>query len=187
MENIPKENKISTDTILALKSGNHAAFETIFLTYFDKIYYFINSLIKSSEEAKELSQNVFEKIWNIKESIDESKSFSSFLYTIARNTAFNYLKHKLVKESYYERLSKEEEFDDPLEVIFAKEIALLIEMSVEKMSERRKKIYNYSRHQGLTNEEIAIKLNISKKTVENHLSLILSELRKIISAFILLF
>lgn len=184
---MPTQNKINTDTLLALKSGDHTAFETVFLAYFDKIHYFINSLVKSTDEAKELSQDVFEKLWNTRESIDESKSFSSFLYTIACNTTFNYLKHKLVKESYHESLPRCEEFDDPQEVLFAKEIALLIEMTVNKMSDRRREIYNYSRHEGLTNEEIAIKLNISKKTVENQLSLILRELRKVISAFILLF
>lgn len=80
-----------------------------------------------------------------------------------------------------------EEADCSDEILFAKEISLLVEMTVCRMPSQRSRIYRMSRNEGIPNDEIAGKLGISKKTVENQLSLALQEIRRVISAFLLLF
>lgn len=72
----------------------------------------------------------------------------------------------------------EEDSHSPLDDLVAKDMQLLIDMVVEGMPSQRKIIYKLSREEGLSNAEIAEKLQISKKTVENHLTLALRELRK---------
>lgn len=170
------------------KESDHKAFDSIFLSYYDRIRNFINGLIKSEEDAEELAQDIFVKLWMNRNTIDLNRSFDSYLFTIARNTTYNYLKHQLVHQSYVtDYLKNNSDYGNEIEeTIFAKEINLLIEMTVDKMPSRRKDIFIYSRIKGYSNDEIAERLNISKKTVENQLSIALAELRKIIQIFIFL-
>jgi RNA polymerase sigma-70 factor, Bacteroides expansion family 1 len=178
--------EVTKEILTELRRGSHKAYERVFIVYYRKIKFFINGFIKSEETAEELTQEIFLKLWEKRGSIDLNKSFGFFLYTMARNSTFNFLKHKLVHESYIAKSS----FDDslalsPEEQIYAKEIDLLIAMSVKKMPDQRRRIYELSRQEGLSNDEIASKLNISKKTVENQLSIALKELRKVISLFMI--
>jgi hypothetical protein len=176
-------------TIEALQNGDHKAFEEVFLTYFDKVKYLLTGLLRSESDAEELAQDIFVKLWINRQSIDPSKAFSTYIYTIARNTALNYLKHKLVEENFRNSLNDldVEEADSSDGILFAKEISLLVEMTVCRMPIQRRKIYQMSREKGISNNEIAEKLGISKKTVENQISLALQEIKRVISAFLIFF
>lgn len=176
-------------TIEALQNGNHEAFEEIFLAYFDKVKCLLNGLLRSESDAEELTQDIFVKLWMNRQSINPSKTFSTYLYTIARNTALNYLKHKLVEENYKNSFNDldVESADASDEILFAKEIRLLVEMTVCRMPAQRRRIYQMSREGGLSNSEIAEKLELSKKTVENQISLALQEIKRVISAFLIFF
>ena len=176
-------------TIEALQNGDHKAFEEVFLAYFDKVKYLLIGLLRSESDAEELAQDIFVKLWMNHTSIDPNKAFNTYLYTITRNTALNHLKHKLVEENYKNSFNNldEEAADSSDEILFAKEISLLVEMAVCKMPVQRKKIYQMSRDKGISNNEIAEELGISKKTVENQLSLALQEIKRVISAFLIFF
>lgn len=73
------------------------------------------------------------------------------------------------------------------EIVFTNQLMQIISATLEAMPAQRKKIFKMSREDGMSNSEIALKLNISKRTVENHLTLALRDLRKTMKAFILLF
>ena len=124
-------------------------------------------------------------LWINRHSIDISKSFDSFLHTVARNSAINFLKHKYVEDAYLNNIPGQECSSTSEEDLIAKELGLLIDDTVEKMPEQRKKIYILSRNEGLSNEEIAAQLNTTKRNVESQLSLALKEIRKTISCFFL--
>jgi len=171
----------------ALCNGNHKAFEDIFIMYFRRVKVFIGGIIKSDADAEELAQDVFIKLWLNREQIDVTKSLNAYLYAIARNATFNYLKHRMVEQSYLCGYKPVGDVDTPEEIYFAREIKLLIEMTVTQMPAQRRGIYILSRDKGVSNEDIANQLNISKKTVENQLSLALKEIRKVVSGFFLLF
>lgn len=173
-------------TIAALQQGDHKAFEEVFTTYFDKVKYLLTGLLRSESEAEELAQDIFVKLWMNRESIDPGKAFNTYLYTIARNTALNYLKHKLVEENFKNCFNDlDVAADSSDEILFAKEISLLMEMTVCRMPAQRRTIYQLSRGKGISNTEIAEKLGITKKTVENQLSLALQEIKRVISAFLI--
>lgn len=176
---------ISESTIVALRDGGHKAFEDIFTAYFDKIRLFIFGYIKSEVDAEELAADLFVNLWIHRESIDVTKSFDSYLHTIARNAALNFLKHKFVRESYRDTVRQPDFGFSPEDELIAKETRLLIEMAVEKMPEQRKMIYRLSRTEGLKNEEIAIRLNTTKRNVESQLSLALKDLRKAVTSIFL--
>jgi RNA polymerase sigma-70 factor (ECF subfamily) len=119
--------------------------------------------------------------------INTSKSFNSYLHTIARNAAINFLKHKYVHDTYLNIVESTEYSSTSEEELIAKELGLLIDGVVDEMPEQRKQIYLLSRNEGLTNTEIAEKLNTTKRNVESQLSLALKEIRKAISAFFFTF
>lgn len=176
-------------TIEALQNGDHKAFEEVFLAYYDKVKYLLTGLLKSESDAEELAQDIFVKLWMNHTSVDPNNAFSTYLYTITRNTALNFLKHKLVEENFKNSFNNlnEEEADSSDEILFAKEISLLVEMAVCGMPVQRRKIYQMSREKGISNIEIAEELGISKKTVENQISLALQEIKRVISAFLIFF
>lgn len=178
---------METTWLKALHEGDEKAFEKIYLAYYKRTLYFLTGLVKSEEDAKELTQEVFIKLWTNRETIDTNKSTHNYMYTIARNAAFNFLKHKLVEFHYQNEYARKTATETSEEILFAKETALLIEMTVERMPVQRQRIYKMSRNEGMSNEEIANRLRISKKTVENQLSLALGELKRVIAGMILLF
>jgi RNA polymerase sigma-70 factor (ECF subfamily) len=182
-----KTYNVTDETLEDLKRGDHKAFEAVFLFYFDKVKRFMAGLVRSEDDAEDLAQDVFAKLWTVRETINTQSSFNAFLYTMSRNTAYNYLKHKLVQTDYANEYIQREETDTPDELMFAKEMELLIEMALCRMPEKRSEIYRLSRNEGLSNDEIAARLNISRKTVENNLTLALREIRKIILLSIVFF
>lgn len=179
-------SSVDLKTIEALQHGDHDAFEAVFMAYYSKVKAFIYGYIKSASDAEELAEELFVNLWINHRTIDSSKSFDSFLHTIARNSAINFLKHKYVHEAYLNSAPAHEHSSTSEEDLIAKELGLLIDETVEKMPQQRKKIYQLSRNEGLSNEEIATRLNTTKRNVESQLSLALKEIRKTISCFFML-
>ena len=178
-------NEIDIKTLEALRCGDHKAFESIFIAYYNRIRVFIFGYIKSESDAEELTEDLFVSLWEKKTSIDISKSFNSYLHTIARNAALNFLKHKYLHTAYVNNTQLSEYSDTSEEDLIAKELGLQVDNIVDKMPTQRKQIYLLSRKEGLSNTEIAQKLNTTNRNVESQLSLALKEIRKVISMFFL--
>lgn len=178
---------IDDKTINALRIGSHKAFEEIFVDYYNKIKIFIMGYIKSESDAEELTEDLFVKLWENRNCLDIGESFGAYLHTMARNASINYLKHKYIRESYQKTCPIPESSFTLEDELIAKETALLIELTIEKLPEQRKKIYQLSRNEGLKNEEIALRLNTTKRNVESQLSLTLKELRQVVYTFFVLF
>ena len=169
-----------------LAAGSEEAFEWIFIHYQPKIIYFITGFIKNEEIAQDMAQDIFITIWNKRTSLLEIDSFSTYVYKMAKNALYNYFDHYFVENKYRCYIeNKEESYEDEEEIIIADELRDIIRTAVEKMPDRRKEIFKMSRYQGLSNDEIAIRLNINKRTVENHLTNALSELRRILAMLFL--
>ena len=145
-------------------------FEYIFLHYFPKVKSFAYKLLQSEEDAEDVAQDVFVKLWNYDSAVwDEVKSLDVYLYTITRNQIFNQLKHKTVENAYKEKISKgklemtEQEFYEPL---YVKELQLIVKLALEQMPPQRRRIFMLSRYSHMSNLEIANKLELSVRTVE---------------------
>lgn len=177
-------NNIDIKTLEAFQDGNHKAFETIFIAYYYKTKTFIDGYIKSEPDAEELTEDLFVNLWINRHSIDTSRSFNSYLHTIARNAAINFLKHKYVCDAYLNNNQETGYSSTSEEDLIAKELEMLIDELVGGMPEQRRMIYTLSRNEGLSNAEIAERLNTTKRNVESQLSLALKEIRKVISCFL---
>lgn len=124
----------------------------------------------------------FFKVWTNRESISKVSSLKAYLFRMARNMVYDYYEHSLVKESYEQKLqSSSSAYTDLIEEdIYAKELSILIDIAIEQMPEQRRRIFKMSRKEGLSNEEISQKLQINKRTVENHVSQALADLREVV-------
>lgn len=170
-----------------LGNGDHEAFDTLYIQYSPKVRHFLTGFVKDKDEASDMTQDIFFKIWNNRETISRVDSFQAYLFRMARNMIYDYYEHNLIKENYTLKQQGTSLYAEIIEEeLYAKELAILIDIAIEKMPRQRRNIFLMSRKENLTNEEIARKLGISKRTVENHLTQALSDLRKIAYTFILI-
>lgn len=176
--------------IEAVSRGDEQAFESLFLHYFPRIKGFISGILQNGEEAEDISQDIFVSMWQNRERLTSIDNLNAYLFRIAKNTVFRHIERSLLFKDYQEQQTERSLLfptnnDNIEEEIYAKELEYLISIAVEKMPSQRKRIYQMSRMEGLSNEEIAERLVISKRTVENHLTLALADIRKLIGFFII--
>jgi len=177
---------MNTEVITRLKQGDHLAFEQVFHTFYGRIKSFIRVLTKDADMADEVSQEVFVSLWLYRESINPDKNFNAYIYSIARNATIKAMKERQLHDIPVEEY---EEMDTALtdDDLIARETALLIKLTVNRMPARRREVYIMSRYQCKSNNEIAQELDISKKVVERHLRLALQDLQEVLGIMLLFF
>lgn len=181
-------NNTEINYIKALCKGDKKAFELLFLYYQPKLVHFLAGFIKDNELARDMAQDIFLSIWNGREKLSEVNSFQAYIYKMAKNFICNHYDHIIVNEKFVaEQLAKPSLSENTEEQIFANQLQCMIDIAVSQMPPQRKQIYTMSRIEGLSNSEIAEKLNINKRTVENHLTAALADLRKVVKICIMLF
>lgn len=176
-----EENKEEQRLAQGLASGSRKAFEEIFMRYYPKVRYFVFGLLKSEEDAEDLAQDIFAKLWTNRAAFADVRNLGVYLFVLSRNMTYNYIEAKQLRQEWLQERPFEEEDDcSPYEDLIAKDLTLLVDLVVDSLPPQRKTIYKLSREAGLSNAEIAEKLGLQKKTVENHLNLALKELRKVL-------
>lgn len=179
---LPREEYILKE----IAAGNVKAFEQLFFSYQPRLVYFLVGLTHDKEVSRDISQDLFLSLWKDREKLKDVRSFSSYLFQMARFTVYDYFDRLAVSEKYSnEFLLEASVSQSDEEALFARELQSIISHTVERMSPQRKLIYQMSREQGVSNDEIATRLNISKRTVENHMTAALAILRKILYLFFL--
>ena len=180
-------NDLNPQIIQRLSEGDQSAYRVVFEHFYPRVWEFIRRIVKSDTIAEDVAQDIFVKVWERREMFSIAvQSFSSYLYVMSRNAAINALRHygrisPLVDEAFNDQTNNSVEED-----YYAQEKELMIRLVVCRMPEQRRRIFEMSRYMGMDNNTIATTLNISKKTVENHLTLALKTLRSVLSAWALL-
>lgn len=177
------------DKLLArLADEDTAAFEIIFRQYYPKVHAFSLGLLKDEEDADDVTQQVFIKLWNRRLRMNLVHDFNAYLYRMTRNSVLDFIEKRQKKRDFVdiELVSDMPTADSTFDQIAAIELQLLVDMIVANMPKQRRKIYKLSRERGKSNQEIADELGIAKKTVENHMHLALAELKKALGIFLLI-
>lgn len=167
-----KDIKSNKDLLVLLRKGDMLAFDTIYERYCKRLYGFVLRYIKQEADAEEIVQEVFIKIWEARSRIDVYSSFESFIFTIAYNTTISLLRKRVNEKKYLEHLGSLQQFDNGNEIIDEiqfNELNEKVQSLLNELSPRQKEIFLLSREEGLTHDEIAKRLNISKNTVKNHM------------------
>ena len=177
---------IDNSILSGLQQGSHQAFEKVFIFYYKKIKVFLLGYVKTDTDAEELAEEIFVELWQNHKNVKLEKSFDSYLHTIAKNKAINFLKRKHVTSAIINSRAAADYSSSPEEEYIALETSIYIEMIIEKMPAQRGKTYQL-RQQGFTNEEIANALKTTKRTVESQISMALKELRNALKYNIIFF
>jgi RNA polymerase sigma-70 factor (ECF subfamily) len=180
------DTNVELNYLEKLGKGDHGAFDFLFTMYYPKVKSFLFGFLKDMDIASDLAQDIFFKVWTHREAISKTASFKSYLFRMAKNMIYDYYEHQTVKEKY--ELKQQEQYNrfysdivDTEEDIYAKELLLLIDIIIDKMPPQRKRIFILSRKEGFSNDEIACRLMINKRTVENHLTQALHDIRTLLS------
>lgn len=153
-----------------------------YMAYYDSIFRYIYYKINNKEQAEDLAQDTFLRLLSYRETFCFN-TMKSFVYTIARNLVIDYLRHYYKEQEVNAYLldTAETEANDVENNLYAKELSALEQVKLHKLPSQRKKIYKMSRFQYRTVSEISVELNLSQRTVENHLFLSRKEIRAYIS------
>ncbi len=159
------------ECFIRMARGDEAAFAEIFYHYNPRIYPFVKKMVRSIEAAEEIIQDVFVSLWKNREGLIEIQNHTSYIFTIATNKTYNHLKYQAREHRIRQALleSSEDVTNNTTEAIDLNQIQGLINKLVNQLSPQKKLIYQLTRDEGLSHEEIARRLNISKNTVKNHL------------------
>ncbi len=165
------ENISDSELALRIKAGEKTAFQELFERYAPRIFRFADSYLKSKSDAEELVQDVFLKIREKREMLDLSKNIKAFIFKVTVNTIYDFIRRKNIENAFsdYTRANFETDSNNTWHTVIFDEMQENIQKLVAHLPEQQQKIFQLSKEDGLTSEEIAVKLNLSKRTVENHL------------------
>lgn len=165
-------DKTDIDLVTQLTQDDEAAFSELYIRYKDKLSHFCFYLLKSKEEANDIVQDIFIRIWESRSFINPELSFSAFLYTMARNRIMNYFRDMdidtKVKEILAARKITVEETTES-QIIYT-EYQEILQAAIALLPAQRKRIFNMSRVENMSHKEIAAELGISVNTVQEHIS-----------------
>lgn len=160
--------------------GNEKAFRTVYDAYFPRVSAYIFKLCKSGSATEEIVQDIFLKLWMNRAAMDQVENPEAYIFSMARNKTIDYLRMLARETDLIQVLGThlQTPANDAEEKLNAEGLRTLIEAALEKLSEQKKKIFQLSRNEGLSHDEIAALMHLSKSTVKNHLSETLQQVRE---------
>ena len=161
-------------------NGDQTAFELLFRFYYPGLVTFVSRIISDRDEAEEIVQDFFVNVWTARKNIHQATSLKSYLFVSVKNRAFNYLKKEQIREKTINQLKEIVEKDILFQpdLFIESELQKQIALAMEKLPARTREVFMMSRFKGLSNDEIAALLELSKRTVETQISNALKILRE---------
>ncbi len=164
---------------ITLVSKDELSFERIFTSHFKKLYAYAFTIVKEEVTAEEMVQNVFLKIWEKKGMInDVHTSLTAYLYKSVYHESLNHLKHQKVKSAYTMYAARQKnDVENTSSKVQLSELQERIDAALRDLPEQCRTIFQMSRFEELKYQEIADRLGLSIKTVENQMGKALRILR----------
>lgn len=182
------EGQIHDKRLLQLiANGDEPAFKTLFERYRDKLYTYLKGITKSPEASEEIVMDVFLKIWIGRKTVIEIQHFDSFLFRIAHNKAIDFLRALHRDQTLFNLVWEEIQLVSTQTAdagVKEKESDAILQDAIARLSPQRRLVYELSRENALSHDQIAAYLNLSKSTVNNHLVESLRFIRHYLSGYL---
>lgn len=173
--------------IAGLQKRDEATFEQVFKTHYKNLHAYSYSILNDEMAAEEMVQNVFFKLWERTETLSINGSVGAYLYRAVYNESLNYLKHLKVRSQHQLFVAhRSGETDLATKTIHLKELEQKLRLALNDLPEQCRTIFQLSRFEELRYREIAERLDISIKTVENQMGKALKFLRIRLVDFLIL-
>lgn len=174
------------ELVLLLKGGDEAAFTEIYNRYWKTLFAVAGQKIYDLEEAKEIIQNIFIRLWERRTELEIESSLSAYLSVSVKYRIINALDKHYIRKKYIDDLPLLSEVDNSTqEWLDFEEVKEQLARLVAELPEKCRLVFVMNREQGMTQKQIAAELNISEKTVEAHLSKAVKSLKTGLSSFFL--
>lgn len=157
--------------VLDMKNGDYYAFKHIYTSYGRRVFTMAYSYLKSREDTEELVQEVFLKLWRYRNNIDADRPLEAYLFRIAKNEIFSFIRKRKPPFSSLEVLQIDPQDGSQPDMIYsANSNREVVTKIIEELSEKTRQVFLLRRVEDLSCSEIAEKMAISVKTVENHMT-----------------
>lgn len=167
------------ELIKGVRENDNISFEKLFVIYRVKLFNFSYKQLRSREDAEEIVQDAFVKIWENRATLNEELSFNSYLFTIAKNLIINKVRKKAAEPAVFDTVGEYSAQDNGTQNdIIYRDFTVIAERAIQNLPAQRQLVYNLSRKDGLTYDEIGCQLGISSRTVEAHLRKALKSIRE---------
>ena len=161
----------------SFRIGDRSAFEALFRTHYRPLCAFALQYVKDGDRAQDLVQDLFVRLWQDREQVNITTSVKSYLFSAVRNRCLNLVsaaaRMRPIDEEMDDRVDEEERTEEEHSLRAAR-----VQAAIEGLPEERRKVFRLSRDEGLKYHEIAQRLGISVKTVENQMGKALKTLRE---------
>ncbi len=172
--------------ISKIKDGDKFAFKELFRRYYNSLYRFSHRFVCRDEDAEDIVESVFEKVWLNRGKLDPNQSVKSYLFKAVQNRALDFLRgrgnnHVLFSGSITSEDSEKLKIvscSDPAQEMADREILTAAMEAIERLPRKCKLVFTLNKQEGLSYSEIADALNISKRTVANQIVRAIRHLRK---------
>lgn len=155
-------------------------FEKLFRLHYSKLCSYANLFLNDPDASEDVVQEVFFKLWNNREELVITTTIKSYLFRAVRNGCLNVIDHLSIRDAY--KVANEEDMQESesrfIDEAIVSELEQRIKETIDRLPAERRKIFILSRFEGLKYKEIADRLNISVKTVENQMYQALKFLRE---------
>lgn len=150
-------------------------FLEIYRAFYGKVFTFVLSLVKSKANAQDITQNIFMKLWKKRKKLEHIKSMDDYLFILSKNACMDYFRKasrkKEISTDVFDEFLLSRIVSSPEKRIDAISDIEELRHVINSLPSKRRDIFIMSRFDGLSNDEIASVLGVSKKTVENQISL----------------
>ena len=174
----------STDEQLLkrIQEDDETAFQNLFDKYYKTLCYAAYKIYPDEHKSKDFSQEVFLDIWKKRKTLSIHTSLNAFLRRAVTNKAIDYIRAQ--RFNFEDPPPSDKDQIQPFEAIEQAELKSLIHRTAEQLPERCRLVFFMSRFEELSHKEIAAKLDISEKTVENQITKALKRLRIVVTHYL---
>jgi RNA polymerase sigma-70 factor (ECF subfamily) len=167
-----------------LRDGDLAAFQWVYEQHHKQVYFFCYKMVGNKEDAEELTEDVFLKLWKRQQIIDPNIPISGLLFKMTKDYAWNHIKKQQRIKEHEITLNSSSSLKSPSAFadFVLKDYFNIADKAIEKLPEKRQKVFKLHYKEGLENKEIAQQLNISEATVRVHLHKAIQFLRNYLKA-----
>jgi len=155
------------------------AFESYYKEHYRSFFLMAFRFLKDTGRAEEIVNDVFVKLWEEGEKITITSSLKSYIYRAVINRSINVLNKQQKEKEYLKELGARPEETFELKQIEEQELRIRLYKAIDQLPEQCRRVFQMSRFEGLKQQEIADRLDISIKTVKNHITLALKRLSKL--------
>lgn len=178
-----KATVVTKEVVKALQSGKEWAFQIVYESYHDRVYGLALKMGLSREEAEGVLQEVFISIWDQRRTIKPKLSVNALILTIAKRKIIGVIRKNIsiTKRNQRMKLLIPSKNYSTEEYVIFEELLNEAKERLDSLPKKQKQIFMLSKQEGLSNDEIASKLNLSKRTVENQLFRATKELKSFLN------